>query len=87
MVVSKDSTIDIRSTRSEIPAATIANSCMKPGLSPLPKIVEPPRRQASSMRARPDPSRWPVMNSDVVTTLMPAPRSLSNSSTFANIGL
>ena len=32
--------MDIRSTRSEIPAVTIAKSWMKPGLIPLPKMVE-----------------------------------------------
>ena len=57
MVVSKDSTMDTRSTRSDIPAVMIANSWMKPGLSPLPKIVEPPSSQASTMRSRPSPSR------------------------------
>ncbi len=52
MVVSNDSTIEIRSTRSEMPAVTTAKSWMKPGLMPLPKMVEPPRSHASTTRAR-----------------------------------
>jgi len=48
--------MDIRSTRSEIPAVTMAKSWMKPGLMPLPKIVELPSSQASAMRTRSSPS-------------------------------
>ncbi|CDO89136.1 hypothetical protein BN973_03507 [Mycobacterium triplex] len=87
MVVSNDSTIEIRSTRSEIPAVTIAKSWMNPGLMPLPKMVEPPRAHAWTIRSRSLPSWCPVMNSDVVTTLIPASRMRVTSSTLANIGL
>ena len=87
MVVSNDSTIEIRSTRSEMPAVTIANSWMNPGLMPLPKIVAVPRSHASATRDLPSPRRVPLMNSEVVTTLMPAPRMRTISSTSANIGL
>ena len=38
-------------------------------------------------RSRPSPSEWPVMNAAVLTTLMPASRIRTISSTFGHFGL
>ena len=59
------------STRSQIVADTMANNSAKPGLMPVPNIVEPPRRHASVIRSRPAPRLWPVMNAAVATTFTP----------------
>ena len=75
------------STRSQAVAATIASSSAKPGLTPEPNIVDPPLLQASSMRARPAPRLWPVMNDAEATTLTPADRIRTSSSTSIHIGL
>ena len=68
-------------------ADTMANSSAKPGLTPDPKIVEPPFSQASNSRSRPSPRLCPVMKDAVVTTLTPADRIWTASSTSNHIGL
>ena len=75
------------STRLHTIAETMASSSAKPGLTPDPNIVEPPFSQASMIRSRPSPRFFPVMNDAVVTTLTPADRMRTNSSTLIHIGL
>src|SRR5579864_7867018 len=57
--------------RSQMPAETMPSRLANPGFIPDPKIELWPRRHASSMRARPSPSAWPVMNAAVATMLAP----------------
>lgn len=68
-------------------ADTMASSSAKPGLTPEPKMVEPPCWQACRIRSRPSPRFPPVMNDAVVTTLTPADRMRTSSSTSIHIGL
>lgn len=68
-------------------ADTMASSSAKPGLTPDPNIVEPPFSQASRIRSRPAPRFCPLMKDAVVTTLTPADRIWTNSSTLIHIGL
>ena len=75
------------STRSQPVAATIASRSAKPGLTPEPNIVEPPCLHASSIRSRPSPRLWPVMNDAEATTFTPADRMRTSSSTSIHIGL
>ena len=84
---SADSSIVTESTRSQIPPARMASMLAKPGLMPLPKIDTPPRSHAAISRSRPSPSEWPVMNAAVLTTLMPASRIRTISSTSGHFGL
>ena len=77
----------ILSTRSQMVADTMANSSAKPGLTPVPNIVEPPRRHASTMRSRPGPKLCPVMNAAVATTFTPADKMRTSSSVSSHIGL
>ena len=60
------------STRSQMLVDTIASSSAKPGLTPEPNMVEPPRSHASTIRSRSGPRLCPVMNAAVDTTLTPA---------------
>lgn len=86
-MVSADSVMVILSIRSHAVAATMASSSAKPGLTPEPNRVEPPLRHASSSRARSAPRLPPVMNDAEVTTLTPADRISTSSSTLIHIGL
>ncbi|CNI76428.1 Uncharacterised protein [Mycobacterium tuberculosis] len=75
------------STRLHTMLDTMASNSAKPGLTPDPKIVEPPFSQASMIRSRPSPRLCPVMKDAVVTTLTPADRMRTSSSTSIHIGL
>ena len=86
-VVSASSTTVTLSIRSQTVAATMARSSTKPGLTPLPNIDEPPRSHASTMRSRSAPSPLPLMNAAVLTTLTPASRIRTSSSTSGHIGV
>ena len=77
----------ILSTRSQMPAATTDSWLTYPGLMPDPNIVEPPAAQAAAILSRPAPWLWPVMNDAVATTLTPAERIRTSSSTSIHIGL
>ena len=63
------------------------SSSANPGLTPVPKSDEPPRSHASANRLRSGPSRRPLMNAAVVTTLTPARRIRTSSSIEGHIGL
>ena len=86
-VVSASSTTVTLSIRSQTLAATMARTSTKPGLTPLPNIEEPPRSHASTMRSRSAPSPLPLMNAAVLTTLTPASRIRTSSSTSDHIGV
>ncbi len=75
------------STRLQIPAMVTATSSANPGLMPVPKRDEPPRVQASTRRSRSAPKFVPVMKAAVATTLTPASRIRTSSSTDGHIGL
>ena len=70
-----------------MPATVTATSSAKPGLTPVPKSVEPPCSHAATSRSRSDPSRPPVMNAAVLTTFTPLARMRSSSSTDGHMGL
>ena len=86
-MVSDPSSMVILSIRSQMPAVAMPISSTKPGLMPVPNIEDPPRLQASTMRSRPAPRPRPLMNAAVLTTLTPASRIRTNSSTSGHIGL
>ena len=86
-MVSADSAIVILSIRSHAVPATIASSSAKPGLTPEPNSVDPPRWHASASRSRSAPKLCPVMNEADATTLIPASRMRTSSSTSIHIGL
>ena len=68
-------------------ADTMASSSANPGLMPVPNMVEPPRRHASTIRSRSAPRLCPVMKAAVATTFTPADRMGSSSPTSSHIGL
>ncbi len=86
-MVSACSMIVTLSTRSQIPAVSIANSSTNPGLMPVPNMDEPPSSQAWTMRSRSGPRFLPVMKAAVLTTLTPASRMRTSSSTSCHMGL
>ena len=87
-MVSDASSIVILSMRSQMPAVAMPSSSTKPGLMPVPNIVEPPRSHASTMRSTVGAEfRLPLMNAAVLTTLTPASRMRTSSSTSGHIGL
>ena len=65
----------------------MASTSTKPGLTPLPNIEDPPRSHAWTMRSRSAPSPLPLMNAAVLTTLTPASRIRTSSSTSDHIGV
>lgn len=86
-MVSADSAMVTLSMRSHAVPATIASISAKPGLTPEPKSVDPPRRHASASRSRSSPRLCPVMNEADATTFTPASRTRTSSSTLIHIGL
>ena len=86
-VLSADSSTETESTRSQIPAETMARRSANPGLMPLPKTDTPPCSHAATMRSRPSPREWPVMNAAVDTMLTPASRMRTISPTSGHLGL
>jgi len=86
-VVSAASLIVTLSTRSQTIVDTTANSSAKPGLTPDPNMVAPPRRHASAIRSRSGPRLRPVMKDAVATTFTPADRMRTSSSGSTHIGL
>ena len=75
------------SIRSQTPATTMPSSSANPGLTPVPKSDERPRSHASTSRLRSGPSRRPLMNAAVETTLTPASRIRTSSSIDGHMGL
>ncbi len=65
----------------------MASSSAKPGLTPEPNNVDPPRWHASAILSRPSPRLCPVMNEADATTFTPAYRMRTSSSTSIHIGL
>jgi hypothetical protein len=68
-------------------AVAIPTSSTKPGLIPVPKIVDPPSSHAVRMRKRSAGLPLPLTNAAVVTTLTPASRMRTISSVLGHIGL
>ena len=75
------------STLAQPLAATMASNSAKPGLTPEPNSVDPPRWHASSSLSRPSPRLCPVMKDADDTTFTPASRMRTSSSTSIHIGL
>jgi len=78
----------ISSTRSQEALSTMPTMFVIPGWAPLPKIVEPPRSQASTMRLRSSGVCLPpVIQAALVHTLTPDSSSRTSSSTLGHNGL
>ena len=86
-MVSAVSATTTLSIREQMPAIVTATSSAKPGLTPVPNSEDPPRSQASTSRSRSGPKLAPVMNAAVATTLTPAARIRTSSSTDGHMGL
>ncbi len=78
----------ISSTRSHEADSTMPTMLVMPGCAPLPKIVELPRRQASSIRLRScGVCLPPVIQAALVHTLTPDSSSRTSSSMSGHNGL
>ena len=85
---STDSVITTESTCSHEPLSAMATRLVIPGCAPEPKMVDCPRSQASTMRARSASLCLPpVIQAALVQTLTPAPSSSTSSSTLGHSGL
>ena len=80
--------IRISSTRSHDPLRTMPTRLVIPGCAPLPKIVDPPRSQAFSIRARSSGVYLPpVIQAALVQTLTPFSSNVTSSSMLGHSGL
>jgi hypothetical protein len=85
---STDSVITTESTRSQEPLNAMPTRLVMPGCAPDPKIVDRPRSQASTMRARSASLCLPpVIQAALVQTLTPAPSNATSSSMLGQSGL
>ncbi|CNH86560.1 Uncharacterised protein [Mycobacterium tuberculosis] len=88
MEQSTDSVIRISSTRSQDALSTMPTMFVMPGCAPLPKMVELPRLQASSMRCRSaGVCLPPVIQAALVHTLTPDSSNRTSSSMLGHSGL